>query len=221
MLPRLQMAIIRFALGVAFSALPIPAVAESIVHLSVGGAEAIGLEFAGGSLSTDGPQNTEAYFVNLLEWYSDITTPIATFELQDVMASGPALVGGTLMMQHFTGGTFSLYHPDSTLLLSGELSGSALSGTLGATDAMFTTSAISTITGGTLDSGLDADSLVLQMHLANISDGIRVSGGALEGFMALASVDLEADLIPEPATIALLLLGGAALAFAARRRWRA
>jgi hypothetical protein len=125
------------------------------------------------------------------------------------------------MMQHFTGGTFSLYHPDSTLLLSGELSGSALSGTLGATDAMFTTSAISTITGGTLDSGLDADSLVLQMHLANISDGIRVSGGALEGFMALASVDLEADLIPEPATIALLLLGGAALAFAARRRWRA
>jgi hypothetical protein len=148
------------------------------------------------------------------------------FELDGLQVSAPTIVSGTLIVQKFTCGSFSLYHPDNTLLLSGDLSKSALTGTLGLSGGMLFTTSFSRVTGGALAPHLDSESLILQMDMSSINDGDGLSAalaalplaGELQPFTAQAIVDIEAERIPEPALGVLLGLAVAlSAAFAARR----
>jgi hypothetical protein len=148
----------------------------------------------------------------------------ATFSLTGLQKVGPATVIDSLAVQSFTGGTFSLYHPDATLLLSGNLSPSGLAGVVGQSDGSLFTSGFGLITGGTLQSQFDlaADSLILQMHFANVNNGAGFSVdppdemfAELGAFTAVATIDLDAAQVPEPASVA--LMAGAIALFGARR----
>ena len=77
-----------------------------------------------------------------------------------------------------------------------------------------------TITGGTLAPLLAPGTISLSLNLTNVSGGagfavVPPATGILQPFVADASVDIAADLVPEPAALALLALGSA---FGLRRR---
>lgn len=195
---------------------------ERVIRLSVGsmiGTTPIHIQYDGSQLSTTGPQATPVEFLNFLDSIPDISTPTATFTLNGLVPSGSPIVIAGSITQIFNGGSFSLYHPDSTLLLSGDLNFPALAGTAGLGSGGLLTTSLSTITGGTLQHLLLPGSLVLQMHLSNINGGagLSASGGVLQPFTANVTVDIEADPIPEPATAVLMMLVGAYLLFTVGR----
>ncbi len=104
-------------------------------------------------------------------------------------------------------------------MLSGQLANSTLTGPIGppATGALFTTS-FAMVTGGSLASLIDANTLTLSMNLSSINNGsgLSVTGhiGAgptvysLNAFEADASANIAADpAVPEPATFSIALIG--------------
>jgi hypothetical protein len=174
--------------------------------------------------ATTGNQNTDVEFVGFLDGNPDITTTDASFTLSGLTPTpGPATSFPPLMIQNFTGGSFTLYGPapGNTVLLTGTLANSALTGVTGppGTGALFTTT-FGAITGGSLSGGLVPSSLTLSMNLSNVNGG---SGFALNPnnfllpFLADASVNIAAE-VPEPAALTLVLLGLAAAACGRRRR---
>jgi hypothetical protein len=188
---------------------------------------------AGGTLATTsdgvgattGDQNTAVEYTGFLDVpFADINTSIASYSLAGLQAAGLPQVFGTLVIQNFAGGSFSLYDPANNLLLSGSLTNSALTGVAGppGTGGLFTT-AVSTVTGGSLAPYIVPSSLTMSMNLTNINGGNGLSvGGAvapvLNPFQADASVNISGDqLVPEPTTM-LLLLTALSGAFAIRRR---
>lgn len=66
-----------------------------------------------------GDQNTAIEYTDGLDFIPDINTDIASFTLGGLQEAGPAIPVGTLAIQNFAGGTFSLYDSTNTLLLSG------------------------------------------------------------------------------------------------------
>ena len=205
--------------------------AATIIKLSLGevGAD-VGMNNAGilstvndGNVTTTGDQNTAVEYTAFLDSIPDITTKTASFSLNNLAAAGPATVFGSTVIQNFLGGTFNLYDPANVLLLSGALTNSELTGTIGApgTGAVFTTT-FGTVTGGTLAPLIQPGSISLSMDLTTVNGGAGFSVGAaapiLNPFLADASVNIAADqIVPEPTSLALLLLGAGATA---RRRLR-
>ena len=124
------------------------------------------------------------------------------------------MIGGSLIIQQFTGGTVSLYDPSQTLLLSGNLSNSALSGTAGLADGGLFTTTFSTPLDGTLAPYVNPGTLVLQMHLFNINGGRGLAagptappnGGELYSFTAIVIANIDGEPFPEPATATDLLI---------------
>jgi hypothetical protein len=174
--------------------------------------------------ATTGDQNTDVEFVGILDGNADITTTDASFTLSGLTPTpGPATSFPPLMIQNFTGGSFTLYAPNNSILLSGTLANSALTGVVGplggGTGALFTTT-FGSITGGSLSAGLVPSSLTLSMNLSGVNGG---NGFALSPnnfllpFVADASVNISAD-VPEPAAMTLVLIGLAAAACSRRRR---
>ncbi|MEX0611598.1 MAG: hypothetical protein WD738_23080 [Pirellulales bacterium] len=223
--------------------------AGTIIKLSLGGDAAADIEYVGGLVDilsttddsipgTTGDQNTAVEYLDFLDGVAaDVLTSTASVTLDGLTAAGPAIVfGGTLVLQNFAGGTLELYDPSNTLLLSGALSTSALTGPLGppATGGLFTTS-FSLVTGGTLAPYIDPGSLTLSMSLSDINGGAGLSVtpsppipplpppgiafGILDPFVADATVSIAGE-IPEPFTSTLLLLCGATAALAGRSRRR-
>jgi hypothetical protein len=150
--------------------------------------------------------------------------------------SGQAIVvaGTTLVLQKFTGGSFSVYDPSNNLLLSGNLSLSAVSGSLGnPIGGIFTASSV-TLTGGSLQSYIDASTFQISLTFSSIANdggvGLAVSPappslppaanylGDMVGFTANATADINSKAIPEPATIAVGALFAVVLASMRRRR---
>jgi hypothetical protein len=226
-----------------------PCDAGTIIKLSLGGDPAPDIEFTGGvggflstaddSIPSAGDQNTAIEYVDFLEAVAtDIDTSTASFTLKDLEATEPAtILAGTVVFQNFVGGTLELYDPGTVLLLSGTLATSALSGTLGppGTGGLFTTN-FATVTDGTLAPYIDVDSMTLSVALADINGGAGLSVvflpppvppvpniefGVLNAFTADASLNIAANFsgIPEPASLALSLLG-AAMSLVAGRRGR-
>jgi hypothetical protein len=207
--------------------------AATIIKLNLGNiGPDVGMN-AGGILSTvdqtggpppTGDQFTDIEYTGFLNFIPDVNTNTATFSLNGLSAVGPANVFGSLVIQNFTGGVFSLYDPADNLLLQGPLTSSALSGVLGppGTGALFTTT-LSSVTGGSLSGQIAPGTVSLSMNMTNVNggNGFSVAGGGpqLNQFLADASINIAADPIPEPASLMLLGLGSAvALAYVRRQR---
>jgi PEP-CTERM motif len=180
-----------------------------------------------GVAATTGDQNTDVEYTGFFDGpFPDITTTDASFSMTGLLATGPATVFGSLVIQPFTGGTFNLYNPANVLLLTGPLTSSALTGVMGppGTGALFTTS-LGTVTGGTLAPLIAPGTVSLSINMTNVNGGLGfgVGGGAapiLLPFTADASVNIAANPVPEPAALVLVLVGSGAAAVFARRRSR-
>ena len=197
-------AIVAFAFSAICSGAVDSAQAGMIIDMS-NAPLAIGITFDGTTLSTVSPQNTRAVFTSFLDWYPDITTETASLIFGNITRSGPPIVSGTSILQQFSGGSLSLYDPAETLLLSGNLSNSVLSGTAGqSTGGLFTTS-FSVVTGGVFAAYVDRPSLVFQMHFSNINGSSGLSTAPptaplLQPFTAKADANIDGVQVPEPAT---------------------
>lgn len=218
------------AIGFASS----PVNAGTIIKLNLGG---VGpdIELAGSGVlstfddgigATTGDQNTAVEFSGFLDGGNpDINTSTASVTIDGLTLSGPAIVSPGIAIQSFSGGIVRLYGPapTNTLLLQGVLTGSTLVGTTGApgNGGLFSAT-FGNVTGGTLDSLILDNSLTLQMTLANINGGaglvVPAIGSSLAPFIADAAVTMAADPVPEPATVALLGMGGASALIASARR---
>jgi hypothetical protein len=209
--------------------------AATIIKLNLGGVGPdVGMPVAAlgtisdGIAATTGDQNTDVEFTGFLDGpFPDITTTDASFSLTGLAPVGPPTVFGTLVIQSFFGGTFTLYNNDAlnTVLLTGPMTTSALTGVIGppGTGALFTTT-LGVATGGTIMPFLAAGTVSLSMNMSNVNGGLGfgVSGGippVLLPFSADASVSISADPIPEPTSLVFALLGSTAVA-AVRRRSR-
>ena len=206
--------------------------AGTIIKLSLGGDNAADIEYDGTTLSTNsdgnaattGDQNTAIEYSDFLSGNPDVPLSIASFTLDGLTTAGaPTVFGGALVIQNFAGGTMSLYDPLNTLLLSGTLASSALTGPIGppSTGALFTTS-FGTVTGGTLAPLILPNTLTLSMSLNDVNGGagFSVSGAAapaLDPFTADATVSIGGE-IPEPTSAMLIGLGTLAVAAMATRR---
>jgi hypothetical protein len=123
--------------------------AGTIIKLNLGNiGPDVGMNGAGllstnndGVVATAGDQNTDIEFVGAFDSIPDVNTNSASFTLQGLSAIGPANTFGSLVIQNFQGGLFSLFNSANVLLLQGPLTNSALTGVLGppGTGALFTT----------------------------------------------------------------------------------
>jgi len=182
-----------------------------------------------GNAGTTGDQNTAIEYTGFLDsLFADVTTNSASFSLAGLQRTGnPSIIGSAVIVQDFFGGTFSLYSPSNSLLLSGNLQDSTLTGVLGSTGtgSIFTTK-VGTFTNGSLLPYLKADSLNVSFALTNVNNGFGfvVTGApfVLQAFTADATASISADrgplFAPEPGSIAMALLGAAGFSFIGRRR---
>jgi hypothetical protein len=232
----MRSAVFFLTVGAVIGLLATTATAGTIVKLDLGSDPAPDIRFDGTTLSTmndgnagtTGDQDTDADFQDFLSSFPDFLTPTASFTISGLLPSGAATVISQpqLVIQHFTGGTLQLYDPANTLLLSGTLTSSALTGPIGppATGALFTTS-ISSVTGGQLAPMILPNSLSLSMSFTDINGGagFTVGGDAapvLNPFSADTTLNIAAEPIPEPAMALLATIGGILATLAMRRSRR-
>jgi hypothetical protein len=212
--------------------------ASTIIKLNLGGVGPDLAMNAGGVLGTvndgiagtTGDQNTNVEYTSFLEPIPDINASFGSFTLSNLVAAGPPIpVGPGVVVQNFAGGTFSLYDPSNSLLLSGLLTTSSLTGTLGppGTGAVFTTN-VASVTGGALGPFIVPTSLALSMNLTNVNGGAGFSlndGVILNPFLADSFVNISGDPtdlgggLPEPGSLVLATIALVA-ATAVRRRAR-
>jgi hypothetical protein len=181
-----------------------------------------------GVVGTTGDQNTAIDYTGFLNpLFVDVPAD-ASFSVAGLLRTGPSsIIGASVIVQDFFGGTFNLYSPapGNTLLLSGNLQDSTLTGVIGGsgTGSIFTTR-VGSFTNGTLLPYVAANSLNVSMALTNVNGGagFSVSGFpfTLQPFTTDASVNISADqgIIPEPTSIAIALLGAVGCSFFGRRR---
>lgn len=216
---------------------PATSQAATIVKLNLGGVgpdvgmgppagQAVGvlstIDQTGGP-TPPGDQLTDIEYTGFLNFIPDVNTNTASFSLNGLNAVGPANVAGSLVIQNFSGGVFSLYDPADNLLLQGPMGSSALTGVMGppGAGALFTT-VLTTVSGGSLSSLIAPGSVSLSMNLTNVNggSGFSVAGGGpqLNSFLADAAISISADPVPEPATMAIVGLGSLAAVAVGRRR---
>jgi hypothetical protein len=197
-------------------------------------------DFSGGELSTldDGSTSTSGSQNAFIEYPSEASSlisafaaqPEASFTFANVNATSQSTVfSGSLILQNFSAGQFSVYDGVNALLLSGNLTMSAITGSIGAGDAEGLFLAFGEITGGSMAEGLDRDSLRVRMKLPTVQGGFSVSPmpdvppppvhvGTLGAFTANAlSIEILAEVVPEPASAGLFALG-ALTCLSVRRR---
>src|SRR3954467_6764638 len=133
-----------------------------------------------GNAATSGDQNTAIEYTGFLDpLFADVTTTSASFSLAGLQRTGNPNNFGTVIVQDFFGGTFSLYGASNDLLLSGNLQDSTLTGVLGSTGtgSIFTTK-VGTFTNGSLLQYVLPNSLNVSIALTNVNNG---SGFVLTG----------------------------------------
>ena len=172
-----------------------------------------------GNAATAGNQDTAIDFTDFLEPASDVLTPVASFTLTNLSRNGLAdtTTAPGFVIQNFNSGTFDLYSPDNTLLLSGSLTTSTLTGTLSAPGAggVFSTGIVS-VTGGVFADLIVTNSLGLSMTLSEVnnSNGFTVGlDGILGEFFADSSINISGnptsigENFPEPGSFILAAIG--------------
>jgi hypothetical protein len=223
---------IRFVLCVLAISATSALEASTIIKLNLGGVGPDVAMNAQGALSTvddaiagtTGNQNTAIEYTGFLEPLADIDTAIASFTLSGLQTAGIAQQNGVLATQGFSGGQLSLWDSANTLLLTGVLSNSVLTGVIGppGTAALFTTS-LTSISSGTLKQYIADGSVSLSMSLTNLNGGLglAISNSLLQSFTADATLGLAGDSsgigAPEPSAFVLLAMGCIGLLLARRR----
>lgn len=206
-----------------------PAKAETIIKFAM--AEAVfDVSFDGttfgtvndGNGATAGDQDTNLDFNGFLAFLPDINNMLASFSLDNVVASGLPTLVGPVVSQATTGGTFAFWDDSNNLLLAGTLNSGVIVGSTTATTGSFFNTTFASFTGGSLAALVDPTSAGLSLALASITSqagpGLAIGqGGVLLPFAADAAGLAEGRPIPEPMTAA-LLLSGVALGGAVRRR---
>ena len=178
-----------------------------------------------GNAGTTGDQDTAIEYTGFLDPFADGT---GSFSVAGLLRTGPPnIIGGAVIVQDFDGGAFDLYSSTNTLLLHGDLTESTLTGVIGSTGtgSIFTTK-VGTFTSGSLLPYVQTNSLNVSMALTNVNNGsgFVVSGSpfTLQAFTTDASVNISANpgelFIPEPASIAIALLGAVGFSVIGRRR---
>ena len=167
--------------------------------------------------ATSGHQNTEVTFLGPLKEHPPIINDNASFTLEGVNLNGAPTVVANTVVQETASGQFRLYDEDNALLLSGSLGNGILSGPIGGTaTGGFLTAEFGSYDGGSLLAVLgNATQSSLSMSLSDVNGGLGFSTdqqGNLEPFQADATANIGATApVPEPGTVALILIGFAAL----------
>jgi len=206
--------------------------AATIIKLNLGGVGPdVGMSPAGVFSTVDqtggppptGDQFTDVEYTGFLNFIPDVNTNTATFSLNGLQAVGPANVFGSLVIQNFIGGGFSLYDAADNLLLQGPLTNSALTGVLGppGTGSLFSTT-LSTVTGGSLAPLIAPGTVSLSLEMTNVNGGagfgVGTAAAVLYPFQADATLSIAADPIPEPTSLTVLGLSSAVAITRGRRR---
>lgn len=165
-------------------------------------------------VATTGDQNSTVDFVGDLGGLADITAG-ASFTLTGIDAAGAPMAFGGIIVQPTSGGEFSLYAADNSLLLRAEIHDGSLTGSGSGSAASFFTIDSMVLTGGSLLSLLQPSPSALAIALTDVDSGgtpgLRIEAGALARFTASATLNIDA-LVPAPASALVLtgLLGGIA-----------
>jgi hypothetical protein len=214
--------------------------AGTILKLSLGNDVQPDLEYISSTLSTvddldgtsPGDQNTAVEFLDFLTGvHTNIAAADGSYSLNGVTASGPPTVlFGAIVVQQLTGGNFQLWDENDILLLDATLGDSVLNGTTGfagpsQTGGVFTTT-FGTILGGTLAQYIAPNTISVSIAMTGVASGATAGmivnagpqGDVLADFTADATETIAAEPVPEPATVALILLGTIAPLTIARRR---
>jgi hypothetical protein len=241
MMKTLKMLVGGIALSVAVLLQTIPcAQAGTIIKLSLGDDAIADVEFSGGpagvlstaddfAFSTSGDQNTSIEFLGDFDFISDIMTGNASYSLNGITATGPAINNFGFITQFFSGGNFQIWDAANTLLLDVNLGGTVLFGQLGNSQGGAINTTFGTTTGlGLYDSLIIPNTVGMTISLASIKTigGPNSLSGTPAGpgltnirpFNADASKIITAGVIPEPTTAILLVLGAMAASLAQRRR---
>jgi hypothetical protein len=235
------------AMAAAFFALSAQfASAGTILKLSLGDVGP-DMEFSGGAFgvfstaddtngATTGEQDTAIDFVGDLSSFTDILTPDASYTLSGVTASGLASVVNGQVGQLFTGGEFQLYDASNALLLDVDITSSALAGTVGGTTGAEFSITNGLVAGGSLAPLLVQGTVSFSIALTDINNaggpglaitpvgppvvlpGLVIQAASVNSFTADADKLIAAEVIPEPSTALLLVVGGLAANALIRRR---
>jgi hypothetical protein len=184
---------------------------------------------------TTGEQDTAIDYVGDLSFLTDVLTATASYTLNGVTAAGPASVMGGSVFQLMAGGDFQLYDPANVLLLDVDLASSALTGVVGGSSGAEFSITDGVVVGGSLAPLLVADTVSFSIALGDINGGAGLGitpigppiivpplppliPATIDPFTADADKLIGADVIPEPATAMLLVLGGLSAVTMIRRR---
>jgi hypothetical protein len=190
-----------------------------------------------GNGTTTGEQNTAIDFVGALSSYADILTADASYTLRDVTADGMAsvILPSGQVGQGFIGGSFELYDASNTLLLSVNLTKSALAGTVGGTTGAEFSITDGVVSGGTLAPLLSPTTVSFSIAMTGINNlsgpGLAITPvgpaytagpftiqpATVNPFTADADKLIAAEVVPEPATT-LLIIGTLSASAIVRRR---
>ena len=203
--------------------------ADTIIKLGLSGTGGPDVQYVAGVFGTaddgvagtTGLQNTNSEFTGFLDPLVADILANASFTLAGVTASGAAsVVGGVIVSQATTGGTFSLYDPSNVLLLTGVLGNGAITGSTGNSTGSFFNTNNATFTGGSLLAYVATTPAALSLSFTNLLSGnvgaMVVNNGVLGNFVADATGNISGSAVPEPASMALLLSG--VLGAAVRKR---
>jgi hypothetical protein len=146
----------------------------------------------------------------------------ASIAITGFVASGPAVIFGPTIIQQLGPGDFTLKSTTGVLLLHGTVQASTITGNNGSqAGAVFSANDVN------YDSGLIFNAMTasgqyaltnndFSFSFANISPNVTFSNNSILPFTTDATGLYQADLVPEPATLGMLLVGG--LATLRRRR---
>lgn len=188
----------------------------TVIEVHLGGVSQPDVQLSGGvfgtiddgAAGTTGNQNTDVLFDALLSGQTDIVSG-ASFTLSGVTLSGSASAAGPIISQNTTGGSFSLYDSSNALLLSGTLGDGTIFGSDTSSIGSFFNTTVGSLTGGSLLAFLPDLGVSLGFSLGTVTtgnaSGMDIVNNNISNFTANGTGLV--DVVPEPASMTLLLSG--------------